>query len=695
MIENILNISEMILAVLLVIAILLQAQGTGLGAVFGGEGNVYRTKRGAEKRIFQATVVLSILFFGVALANVLYEEPLILPVSDSNAFLTFLKTLRKKLFRTSSDDARGELRAKNLTRKHVLSVSKQQTFPSLRQWKQLPRVLDIQEKKILFISLSICFLSVVFLVGGYVVTHRVEVPTVGGEYTEGLVGTPQFINPLYSSSSDVDADITSLVYSGLMTWDQDDGLILDLADSLEISEDHRTYTFHIRDDAKWHNGDSIRASDVVFTINSIQNTSYRSPHAVSFAGIYVAELDEKTVQFVLEEAFAPFLPTLTVGILPARLWQQIPAKNAPLASLNLEPVGSGPYRFEKFSIDKNGNIRSYTLTRNKDYYGNVPLVETVTFKFYANAQAAINALKNKNVEGISFIPSDLVGEIEEEKLVTILRPSIPRTTILYFNLEASPILEDSDIRRAIALSVNKQEILDEVLNGFGNIIYGPILEGSIGYHAEIEKLEENLDEANALLDETNYTWAEGAAYRSVDTDDDEEEVNELSFVITTVNQGEFINTAEKISSQLARVGIRVDIDVVPSESFYDSTMKNRNYEALLTAIQLGIDPDPYPFWHSSQISAPGLNLARYTNRNADTLLEEARLTTDEGERALKYQEFQDILMEDMPAIFLYQSTYTYAIATKIQDVSIDRLYTPSDRFTNIADWYIKTKKAIR
>ncbi len=549
-------------------------------------------------------------------------------------------------------------------------------------------------------SLAVFLASSVFLGGWYVLTHRVEVPAVGGEYTEGLIGEPQFVNPLYASSSDVDSDITRLVFSGLFTWTPHLGIVPDLAESYTVSEDQKTYTVRLLPNARWHNGTPVRASDVVFTIQSIQNPAYRSPLAVSFRGVVVSEVDELTVQFTLEEPFAPFLSTLTVGILPAELWQDVGPKNAALASQNLEPVGSGPYRFEKFSVDKKGNVRSYSLRRNGGYYRHPPLIERITFKFYPDADAAVAALGNRNIEGISFVPSTLVSEVEKDRRVRILRPSMPLTTVLFFNQEVQPILKDLNIRKAFALSLDKQAIVDQALAGYGTVIQAPILPGSIGEYPEVATINTDLAAAGTLLDATEYKLTEGSTTRAKATTtkkdgEDVEQTETLAIALTTVDRPEFIAAAEAIKAQAAQVGFDIEVNVVPSSSFYENVIKPRAFQMLLTGTQLGIDPDPYPFWHSSQTIDPGLNLATYTNRKADTLLEEARGTADQTVRAEKYRAFQDILAEDLPAIFLFQSSYTYAIASKIQNVSIDRIFIPADRFVNVTQWYIKTKKIIQ
>ena len=605
-----------------------------------------------------------------------------------------------------------------MTKRHVLSVSAKRRLPSWKQWKQLPSILNPQERLMLLGAIGVILLGVLIFSGWYLITHRIEIPTQGGEYTEALVGEPQFINPLYASASDVDTDLASLIYSGLLQWDPSEGLINDLASDIFISEDGTTYTVKIRDGATFHNGEEVRARDVLFTINAIQNASYRSPLAVSFYGVTVTQVDDKTVSFQLEEPFAPFLSTLTVGILPASAWGTISPRNAGLASFNLEPIGSGPYKFAEFSKDKNGSIHSYTLERNESYYGEQPYIDRLIFKFYPDTDSTLQALENRNVEGMSYVSFDQEEEVQKNRSIALYQPSIPREILLFFNEETHSALQDIDVRHALSLAVNKQAILDDAAKGNGMIIHAPILPGMIGYHESLEIEASSTEEANTLLDEAGYESSEETLYR-IDSDViiEEEEVEEtaegeevveeeiveevedyadaLRFTLTTIQSSEYINVAQMLVEQFAKIGVLIDIEVVPSEDLYSSVIDPRNYELLLTGILLGIDPDPYPFWHSSQIRGGGLNLAGYENDEVDTLLEEARVMTIEEERAVAYQEFQELLVADYPVIFLYQSLYTYALPTKIQGVTIETIAAPEHRFANIEDWYIKTKKVLR
>jgi peptide/nickel transport system substrate-binding protein len=591
--------------------------------------------------------------------------------------------------------------SENLVKKQVLKMTASRQFPSWKQWKRLPRILSVLEKKVLQAAFAVAAVSLTTLGAWYIASHRVEIPAVGGEYTEGLVGSPQFINPLYASVNDVDSDITSLIYSGLFRWTQSEGLVPDLAASYEISEDQKTYTVKIRENARWHNGDPVRSSDVLFTIQAIQNPAYHSPLVVSFRGVSITEVDEQTVQFVLAEPFAPFLSSLTVGILPSAIWAELPPKNIPLTSYNLSPIGSGPYKFEKYTVEKKGDVKSYVLVRNSDYYGEPAKIERLNFKFYHDVQSAITALQNQNVEGLSFVPGYLLTDVEKVYSVQIKHPIMPQAVTLFFNQENQNLLKEKNLRKALAMSIIKQELVDSVLNGNATVIDSPILPNKTGFDPEVAKISPDIATATALVKNLGYneTSPDGyAAKKSTKTDENGKSIevyDELTLTLTTINQPTFTAVAEKIAEQAKATGIKILIETTEPSLLYEEVIKPRAYQMLLTATQYGLDPDPYAFWHSSQTKDPGLNLALYVNRKADEQLEKARSTNNEEERVAAYKEFQKLVVDDLPAIFLYQPSYSYAVSAKIKNVSLDQIQSPSDRFQDIENWYIKTKHVLK
>jgi peptide/nickel transport system substrate-binding protein len=569
-----------------------------------------------------------------------------------------------------------------------MSARKMQKLPTWTQLRHLPKLLSPLEKKISLAGVAL------LLIGGLLLglrlwnTNRSLVPAVGGEYTEGLVGTPQLINPIYAISSDVDMDLERLIFSGLMKFDPEQGLVPDLAESYQISNDHKIYTFTLRDDARWHDGTPVKADDVVFTISAIQNREYRSPLFVSWSGVAVEQIDERTVRFTLSEPFAPFLSLTVVGLLPAHIWQDVNPANAELTELNKKPIGSGPFQFEKLAKDAKGTIKNYTLKRNADFYGGAPYIEQLHFKFYSDNSEALNALKNRQVEGMGFVPLEETAALSHDRDLQLIFPSLPEYTAVFFNQKRQPNLTDALIREALTLATDKDAILQKALFGHGQSINSFILPSAVGYYPDVKKINFDLPDAQDRLESAGWLVPEGGSIRKKGD-------AQLSLELVTLNTPELVATANELRSQWALAGIELNVKIVSAAQFQNEILKNRSYDMVLSGELYGIDPDPYAFWHSSQANYPGLNLAQYANRKSDEAIEKGRSTTNNDERATAYQELQTQVVDSLSAIFLYQPSYSYAITKKVQGIDLTRIVVPADRFANANTWYLKTKKVFK
>jgi peptide/nickel transport system substrate-binding protein len=504
-------------------------------------------------------------------------------------------------------------------------------MPSLQQLKYLPQLLTLREKRLVRILLGIILISLILVGINFYFTRLESVPGVGGEYTEGLVGLPQFINPILAPASTTDMDMSRLVFSGLLRYDKNQRLIPDLAIRYEISDDGKTYTFFLRDNVLWHDEDSFTADDVIFTIQAIQDPEWRSPLLASFRGVEAEKIDDYTLKFVLEKPFAPFLSLLTFGIMPSHIWENIPPLQSHLTEFNIKPIGSGPFQFKSLTKDRRGFIKSYTLESFDKYYRQKPYLKRVTFKFFLNSEEAAEALETKKIDGLSYLPQDIKNRLASYKNIKIYTLHLPHFTALFFNKKANEFLDSKAIRTALAQSLDRQRIVSEVLANEGEVIDGPILAGQLGHHPEIQECWQSL-------------------------------------------------------------GIKVELEIIPKNEIQKETIKPRAYQILLYGVISGFDPDPYSFWHSSQREVPGLNLAGFANRDADHLLEQARQTNDKEKRKELYITFQDIIAEELPVIFLYSPTHSYLVDKKIKGIDIKQISIPSDRFANIEEWYIKTKR---
>lgn len=599
-----------------------------------------------------------------------------------------LRTWRK---RQETRTQRSGSRQEDLTAKQVYQVAKKRRIPTLAQWLELPTFLSLKERLLVRAVTATALLAIVVFTSVFYFSHRVIVPTNGGEYTEGIVGEPRFVNPLYSSVSTVDMDLTRLVFRGLFIYDPEIGITPDLTERYETSEDGRTYTIHLREGVKWHDGEPLTAHDVAFTFQAITDPAYRSPLAGTFHNVTVEAIDDLTVQFSLPESFASFLPSLTVGIVPSHIWESVSPQRASLTTLNLQPIGNGPYQFEKFSKDQTGVIRSYTLKRFNEYFGTPAHIDTLTFKFYPDADSALSALENRNIEGVAFVPEDRSQDMVDNRFVQLLRPSIPQETLIFFNENRNTRLASVDVREALSISLNLNDLVTTVFHDNARILTGPLLPRTLVEETEIPA--QDVSRAFDLF--TKAGWTRNPATQILEKKGSGDELEQFEIALSVLDTPDMLAIAEWLKSQWEPLGVVLTIRPTSSTIFQTDVIKPRAYDLLLTGILFNADEDPFSFWHSSQIADPGVNLSGYSNRNVDTALETARTSTDVDARDKALQTIQDTILKDRPAIFLVQPTYPYAVASRIQGITLSHIVTPADRFNRVSDWYIRTKKAFR
>lgn len=568
---------------------------------------------------------------------------------------------------------------------------KQQNEPSVSSWKKLKYIKEfLSPAELLIVRIGIfAIIASMIWIGGYGWKYGLkEAPKSGGVYTEGIVGQPVHINPLFASTNDVDRTLTKLIFAGLLRFDDNLQLIGDLAKDWEVSEDQKKYTFFLKEGITWPDGTQFTADDILFTIESIQNAEYLSPLRGEWQGIEIEKVNDYTVTFTLPEPFAPFLSNATIGILPAHLWQDIPPLNAPLAELNVKPVGLGAWRFASLTKDKQGVIRSYSLVRNEEYHGQKPWIESLKFKFYSNVEDSVIALRDRNVEGLSFLPIERKDVIDTRKDIAIYSFQLPQYTAIFFNQEKNAALESLNVRKALARAIDREKIVEQVLQNEGRVIDGPILQGYPGYNPLITKYEYDPLKAAELLEKEGWV-------RDLETKQRQKDEAVLIIQLTTVDQPDYVSAAEMIKKDWEALGVIADVRIVDTSEIQRGVIEKRDFEALLFGEILGSDPDPYPFWHSTQANENGLNLANFVSRKADTLIEDAREISDPVKRGEKYILLQDIIAEKVPAIFLYSPNLIYPVTTKIQGIESGRIIEPADRFNTISKWYIKTRKSLR
>lgn len=576
-----------------------------------------------------------------------------------------------------------------MKKKNLVMGVAHRKLPSRSQLRYINNLLSFKERVTIGVSVLLMILSVGFIVTYNYFSTTEAVPTISGEYTEAIVGYPEYINPILAQTNDVDLDIARLVFSSLFKRTKDQRLESDLVTDYEISEDQLTYTLYLRRDAYWHDGTPLTADDVIFTVEAIQDPNWQSPLEPSLRGVEAEKIDDYTLTLKLDEPFAPFLSALTFGILPQHIWfdaYRVSAQNITLSEYNIKPVGSGPFMFDKLVKDGSGNLKSYHLIPFDKYYGQQPYFESVAFAFYPDLFSATEAFRRKQVDGLAFVSADQKADLQKEhKQLQYYHLQLPQYTAIFFNQEHSDILANDTIRKALVWGVDRDKIISEVLKGEGEVIYTPILEGYIGHNPEVEKYGFDLEKGKTILDEAGWKLEEGNEFRTKNG-------NTLEFSIATIDQAEFLQTLDILKQNWTAMGIKVNVNIYASEDIQESIIKPREYEALLFGEIIGLDPDPYAFWHSTQMEHPGLALAVFYDKEIDGLLEQARKTTDEEKRRQSYLHFQNNLAEAIPAIFLYNPYYTYALHQDVHGVDSRYITMPADRFADIENWYFETKR---
>jgi len=566
--------------------------------------------------------------------------------------------------------------------KKIVGLLNKKKLPNWQQFKQLSKVLTPKETLLIKILFGLIIAVFIFLLYANYFQKLTTLPKNGGEFSEVLIGSPLYINPILAHT-DADQDISALIFSGLLKYNRDLELVPDLAEKYEISEDQKTYTFHLKQGAKWHDGEKLTASDIVFTVLSIKDPDFKSPLSRSFEGVNIEKIDDYTVKFTLLEPYAAFLNIMTFGIIPQHLWYDIPPSSAKLAIYNQKPIGSGPYKSRSLIKDKQGNIKAYTLEKNKNYYGQEPYINKIIFKFYPDYETAINAFINKEVQNLNFLPKEYLDKFANKRELNLYNLIISQYTAIFFNQKNNEILKNKNIREALTYAIDKNKIIEDVLKNQGQSIDGPIPQGFLGYNPDIKKYGYDPQKAVELIVNDGWTLRDEIFYKK-----DEE----LKIILTTVEQTTNIKVANLIKEFWDNIGVNTELQIISRNEIEKEIINPRNYQVLLYGQIIGYDPDLFPFWHSSQTSHPGVNLAGYINRRADQLLEEARLTNDPNIRDEKYREFQNLLIEDLPTIFLFNPTYTYPANKIIKGIEIQKIAKPFDRFIGIENWHIKTKK---
>jgi peptide/nickel transport system substrate-binding protein len=540
---------------------------------------------------------------------------------------------------------------------------------------------------ILFGVLAIAFIGSVLSIIWQLNTNHLltSIPARGGSLTEGMVGSPRFVNPLLAVS-DTDKSLSELMYAGLMRATPNGTLEPELAAGYEISDDGKTYTFTLRQDATFHDGAPVTAEDVVFTIKQAQSAAIKSPQRASWTDVAVERVDSRTVKFTLNEPYSPFLENTTIGILPKHLWTGTSAEEFQFSRYNTEPVGAGPYTIASIKRNDSGVPVRYELEPFQNYVDHPPYIDDLTIRFYADEQQLVRAYRNGEVNSASGISPTAAQRLEQAGK-RVERAPLMRVFGVYYNQNEADVLTNEPVRRALDIAVNRHRLVETVLLGYGTPINGPVPPNTLDTVNTIAQRPSTstIQTAQGILEDAGWTYSEENSVYQKDGEP-------LTFTVATADTPALRQAGERITQTWQRVGANVDLNIYANGDLSQSVIRPRSYDALLFGQIIGRGLDLYAFWHSSQRNDPGLNVAMYANVDADEYLEQARKRADPEERATQYKQFIEEVRADAPATFLYSPDFLYAVPKQLQGLELGSVTSPGDRFLNIHDWYTKTDR---
>lgn len=549
----------------------------------------------------------------------------------------------------------------------------------MRRLYQLFQNLTKTERRVFWGALAVFATSSLFWAGSYFYKNTVETPIASSRYTEGIIGQPIFLNPAISGANDADRDLSEIIFSGL----------LDLSDRYAASDDKKTWRISLKPNLVWDDGKPLNSDDVIFTLETIQNPETRSPLFPAWQGVVAERVSELEVEFILRTPYAFFPDNLkSLKIIPAHIFGATPSANIRLSSYNLEPVGSGPYKFVSYQKRKNGFISEYNFEINEKYFSKKPFIKNLTVKFFPGAEEIINAFNSRKIDGFGDLDPKDISRLKLSR--QIIEVGIPRYYAVFFNPNSREVLKDLSVRTALNLAVDREKIITRVFQGKALAVSQPL--PLIAPDLAPQNLSGfNLEKAAQTLDKNGWLKnADGIREKKSGKKSDKLEfdliVPQISFLQETV---------DIIKEDWQTLGIKLNPIILNPSDVANEVIKTRNYQMLVFGNILKLNPDVFSFWHSSERFYPGLNLALYENKKADSLLEAIRKNFDEISRAGELKQLQTLIANDQPAIFLFSPAYLYAAPRSLGGFEEKILATPSDRFKNISQWHLKTARVFK
>lgn len=497
-------------------------------------------------------------------------------------------------------------------------------------------------------------------------------PARGDAFILGSIGEPSNLIPLLSSDS-ASHDVSGYVFNGLVKYDRDLNLVGDLAESWVTSPDGLIITFRLRKGVKWHDGADFSARDVLYTYRVTVDPATPTAYAEDFKQVKSVEApDPHTVRVTYKQAFAPALASWGVAILPSHLLE---GKDIMKSPLSRKPVGTGPYILKEWVAGQKLVLEAFN-----EYFEGAPFISRLIYRIIPDSSTMYMEMKAGGIDMMGLSPVQFARQTDTQQFKSRFnkfRYPAFSYTYLGYNLR-NPLFADKRVRQALTSAISKDEIIQGVLLGMGQVAKGPYKPGTWAWNPTVKDYDYNPQRASQLLAEAGWTKKNSEGILVKDG-------RPFRFTILT-NQGneQRLKAAQIIQQRLKAVGVDVRIRVIEWASFITNFIDKRNFEAVLLGWTLGQDPDIFDVWHSSKTGAKELNFIGYRNKEVDRLIEEGRGTFDQEARKRCYWRIQQILAEDQPYTFLFVPDALPAVSARFRGIDPG----PIGLMHNFIKWYV-------
>ncbi len=511
--------------------------------------------------------------------------------------------------------------------------------------------------------------------------YRQLQPVSGGLYTEGIVGDFTNANPLYATG-DVDTSVSRLLFAGLLTYDENNKLVGDLAESFAVDVTGKIYTVKLRPGLTWHDGAPLTSQDVVFTYQMIQNPDAQSSLHQGWKDIAVLAVDPMTVTFTLPNVLSSFPYYMTNGLIPQHVLKDVPPADLRASDFNtLRPVGAGPFAWQELEVSgetPESREELIALRPFDAYHAGKPKLASFVIHAFQNDGRLQESFARREVTAAMFeeVPAAVAGE-DSVRLNNFM---VSAANMVFFR-QGMPLFSEPAVRKALVAGADTQSIIKD-LDYPTRPVRSPLLLGQVAYDPSLTQPAYDPKAAAATLEAAGWK-ADASGQRS-------KAGKPLQFTLLAPDTPEIKQVTGKLQDDWKKLGASANIKLVGGDEL-QRAVTSHEYDALLYGISIGVDPDVFVYWHSSQNDPRSnrLNFAEYKAKAADEGLEAGRTRVDNGLRAVKYRPFLQAWQRDTPALGLYQPRILYVTHGTVYGLKEHTINQDTDRFNQVHTWQIR------